>query len=219
MVQSVLQDVRYGARLLRRSPLFTLVAVTSIAFGLGGGLIVFTIANAGVFRPLAGASADLHRVYTANRGGTIYGGSSYADYADFANATSIFAATCATTRVRANVTLRGQGNRHEGALVTPRCFEVLGLSAHAGRLIGENPSGAPEVVISYTLWNRELGADPAAIGSGILMNGISATIVGVAPRGFHGTSLDGSADFWVGADAFATPPAGWSPAVPATSSV
>ena len=103
----------------------------------------------------------------------------------------------------------GREDRHEGAIVTPQCFEVLGLSAHAGRLIGQNPSGTPEVVISYTLWNRELDADPAAIGSGILLNGISATIVGVAPRGFHGTSLDGSADFWVGADGFASllPPA------------
>jgi predicted permease len=202
MMQSILQDVRYGARLLRRSPLFTLVAVTSIAFGLGGGLIIFTIANAGIFRPLAGASADLHRIYTANRGGSIYGGTSYLDHADFASATSIFTSTCAIARVRANVTLRGEGARHEGAIVTPRCFEVLGLSAHAGRLIGQNPSGAPEAVISYALWNRQLGADPAAIGSGILLNGISATIVGVAPRGFHGTSLDGSADFWVGVDGF-----------------
>src|SRR5258706_10979122 len=74
VMQSILQDVRYGARLLRRSPFFTLVAVTSIAFGLGGGLVIFTIANAGIFRPLAGAGADLHRVYTANSGGTPYGG-------------------------------------------------------------------------------------------------------------------------------------------------
>ena len=92
---------------------------------------------------------------------------------------------------------------HGGAIVTPRCFEVLGLSAHAGRLIRDNPSGAPEAVISYGLWTRQLGADPAAIGSSILLNGISATIVGVAPRGFHGTSLDADADFWVGADGFA----------------
>jgi putative ABC transport system permease protein len=204
VMQSILQDIRYGARLLRRSPFFTLVAVTSIAFGLGGGLIIFAIANAFIFRPLAGANADLHRVYTANSGGTVYGGSSYADYRDFANAPSIFAATCATARVRANVTLRGEAARQEGALVTPRCFEVLGLSAQAGRLIGDNPSGAPEVVISYTLWNRRLGADPAAIGSGILVNGMPATIIGVARPGFHGTSLDGSADFWVGAESFAS---------------
>ena len=144
MLPSVLQDVRDGARLLRRSPLFTLVAVASIAFGLGGGLIVFTIANAGVFRPLAGASADLQRVYTANRGGSIYGGNSSADRADFANATSLFAATCATARVRANVTLRGEGARHEGAIVTPRCFEVLGLAAHEGRLIGDTRPGRPK---------------------------------------------------------------------------
>ena len=91
VMHSILQDIRYGARLLRRSPFFTLVAVTSIAFGLGGGLIIFTIANAGIFRPLAGADADLHRVYTANRGGTVYGGNSYADHRDFAR-TSPYAA-------------------------------------------------------------------------------------------------------------------------------
>src|SRR5258706_3833156 len=138
VMQSILQDVRYGARLLRRSPFFTLVAVTSIAFGLGGGLIIFTIANAGIFRPLAGAGADLHRVYTANSGGTVYGGNSYADHRDFASATSIFAETCATARVRANLTLHGEAARQDGAIVTPRCFDVLGLSADAGRLIGED---------------------------------------------------------------------------------
>ena len=144
VLQSILQDIRYGARLLRRSPLFTLVAVASIAFGLGGGLIIFTIANAGVFRPLAGAEADLHRIYTANRRGTIDGGSSYADHADFANATSVFAATCATARVRANVSIRGETAKRNGALLSPRCFDVFRLSAPAGRLIGANPRVRPK---------------------------------------------------------------------------
>jgi predicted permease len=203
LLRSMAQDVRYGARLLRRAPLFTLVAVMSIAFGLGGGLMIFTVANAFIFRPVGGASADLHRVYTANQGGSAYGGNSYADYRDFASLASVFEATCATARVRANVTLGGETARHSGALVTPRCFEVLGLPAHAGRLIGQVPSAAPEVVISHALWTRHLGADPAAIGSAVAVNGVTATLVGVAPRGFHGTSFDDSADFWVGAEAFA----------------
>ena len=204
VLQSVLQDVRYGSRLLWRAPLFTLVAVSSIAFGLAGGLIIFTVTNAAVFRPVAGASAELHRIYTGNRQGGVYGSNSYADHADFARATSVLSATCATTRVRANVTLRGQAAMRDGAIFSPQCFDVLELSAHTGRLIGQNPSSTPEVVISYGLWSRRLGADPSAIGERIVLNGITATLVGVARRGFHGTSLEYGADFWIGAEAGAS---------------
>jgi predicted permease len=204
VMQSILQDVRYGARLLWRAPLFTLVAVSSIAFGLAGGLIMFTVTNAAVFRPVAGSSPDLQRIYTANRQGGVYGSNSYADHDDFAKATSVFSATCATTRVRANVTLRGQPAMRTGAIFSPRCFEVLELSAHAGRLLADNPSGAPEIVVSHALWSRQLDADPAAIGQPIVVNGITATLVGVLRRGFYGTSIEYSADFWIGADAGAS---------------
>ena len=137
------------------------------------------------------------------RQGGVYGSNWYADHTDFAGASSVFSATCATAPVRANVTLRGQTAMRGGAVFSPRCVDVLELSAHAGRLIGENPSG-PEVVISHALWSRQLGADPSAIGEPVVVNGITATLVGVARRGFYGTSLDYSADFWIGAEAGAS---------------
>lgn len=176
VMQSVLQDIRYGARLLRRAPFFTLVAVASIAFGLGGGLIIFTIANAGIFRPLAGAGADLHRIYTANHGGTVYGGNSYADHRDFANAASIFAATCATARVRANVTMRGEAARHEGAIVIPRCFDVL----RSGRDFAERDrEGAPPVAIASETLARTLWNTTGVVGRTLTMDGKTVEIVGV----------------------------------------
>jgi putative ABC transport system permease protein len=193
-VESILQDVRYGTRLLWRAPLFTLVAVLSIALGLSAGVAIFTLANAAILRPVAGAGRDLHRVYIANRGGSRFGGSSYPDFLDFSRARS-FSAMCGTARVRANITIGGTSTIQSGAIFTDRCFELLGVPALHGRLLGRGAE--PEVVISYSLWRQRFGGDSAAVGTHVLVNGAPATVVGVTAASFSGTSLDGSAEFWV----------------------
>src|SRR5215204_4168898 len=198
-LESVGQDVRYGARLLARAPLFTLVAVLSIAFGLSTGVGIFTVANAFILRPIGNDGGDLYRIFTSSRDGSRFNGTSYADYRDFSQS-GAFAGWCAGAAVRANVTFRSASASREGAVVNGGCFELLRLRPHAGRLLAA--SAVPEAVISYALWNRQFGGDPSVVGKNILLNGLPATIVGIAPLGFNGTSFDHATEFWAPIDRF-----------------
>jgi predicted permease len=198
-LESVGQDLRYGARLLWRAPLFTLVAVLSIAFGLGCGLVIFTVTNAMILRPIGNDGQDIYRVYTGGREGSRFSSTSYADFLDFAQARA-FSASCVMDSVRATMTVGTAAAVRDGGVVSGGCFDLLRLRPHQGRLLAS--SSADEAVISYALWNRQFNADPAAVGTSVLVNGQPATIVGVAPPGFHGTSLDQGEDFWVPIERF-----------------
>ena len=198
-LESIVQDLRYGARLLWRAPLFTTVAVLSIAFGLTAATGIFAVTNAFVLRPIAGTDHEIHAVYTGNRSGSPFGSNSYADFRDF-SAAGIFAAACAIAPARANVTADAQSRLRSGALFTDGCFDLLSVRPHLGRMLGTGPS--PEVVISYALWNRQFRADPSAVGAYVAINGAPAVVVGVAEPGFNGTSLDRNSDFWVRMDQF-----------------
>lgn len=193
------QDLRYGARLLWRAPLFTIVAVASIAGGMTAAIGIFAVTNAIVSRPFAGFGADVHKVFTSNRGGSTYGSNSYADFRDFA-ASPAFSGSCAVAPVRANVTARGISAPRDGAVLSEGCFRLLELHPSHGRL--ELRRGAPEVVLSHALWRRAFGGDPSAVGANLQINGLPAAVVGVAPQGFHGTSLDHDSSFWVLASEF-----------------
>ena len=199
-LESFVRDMHYGLRLLARAPLFAAIAVFSIAFGLAGALTMFTVVNAMVLRPVTAGASDVFRVFTSDREGSRLGSSSFADYRDFARGRA-FEQTCAMDSVRATLTVAGVSRVHEGEVMGGGCFDLLRLRPHAGRLPSAPLAG--EAVISYALWRRAFAADPAAIGAGVHFNGIPATVVGIAPPGFSGTSLDTSADFWLPAESFA----------------
>ena len=200
-LESVAQDVRYGARQLRAAPVFTSVAVLSMAVGLTAGLSIFTFMNAAMLRPLGfGEGERIYRVYTQSDSGQLYGGSAYPDYLAFSAAPGLFETTCATARVRtANLETAAHTRTQSGELFSPDCFAALKLRPHAGRFFdaGSLKSGEAPIVISYRLWVGLFAADPGVVGRALVLNGHPATVVAVAPRGFAGTSLDDSADFWV----------------------
>jgi len=198
-LESFVRDLHYGLRLLVRAPLFASIAVLSIAFGLAGALTMFTVVNAMVLRPVTAGASDVFRVFTSDREGSGLGSSSFADYRDFAGARA-FEQTCAMDDVRATMTAAGVSSVHDGVVMGGGCFDLLRLRPHAGRLPSAPLAG--EAVISYALWRRAFAADPAAVGAGVRFNGVPAMIVGIAPPGFSGTSLDGSADFWLSAEGF-----------------
>lgn len=198
-LESVWQDVRYGARSLRRSPLFTAVAVLSIGGGLAAGTAVFATMNAVLFRPIAvGDPGSLYRVFTGNREGAIRSSTSYADLQSFMSA-GVLSAACGATRARATLAVDGVSRLHRAELVTPGCFRALAITPSLGRVFGEEEATSaiiPPVVISHGLWLRRFGGDSSIVGRTILLNGAPAGIVGVAPVGFVGTSLDGGAELW-----------------------
>ncbi len=199
----IFQDIKYGARLLRRSPGFTLVAVASLAVGLGSSVALFTFMNALLFRPLPGhGTADLYAIHTSSSQGSRYNSSSFADFQSFVTAQPpLFASTCATVRVQGNVVIDGRAQAHPGAVMSGGCFDALRLQPRVGRLLNasdESASGeAQPIVVSYSLWQRRFAGDPGAVGRPVAVNGVPAVVVGVAPEGFSGLSFDSGADFWV----------------------
>ena len=198
-LDDLVHDVRYGVRYLGRSPVFTLVAIVSVAVAIGAGAAIFAITNAVGFRSIGVGDGDsLYRVFTSGRRGGLYGGSSYPDYRSFAAATDIFSATCAIDNVPATLAIDGEAVLHTGEIASPDCFDALRLKPAYGQFFSSASLAQTPfpVVVSHGLWTRRLAGDPAAIGRAVVLNGRHGTIVGVAPRGFAGTSLDGSAEFW-----------------------
>jgi putative ABC transport system permease protein len=198
-LESLVHDLRYGVRLLWRTPFFTAVAVASIAGGMTGAIGVVAVTNALLSRPFAGFSDDVQRIFTSTRSGSPFGPNSFADLQDYAASPAV-AGTCAVAHVRANVTARTASAPREGAIVSEGCFHLLDLRPAHGRLTLRQ--GAPEVVIGHALWQRAFGGDPSAVGANVQINGLPAVVIGVAPRGFHGTSFDHDSSFWVLATEF-----------------
>ena len=201
LFDSLRMDVRYALRNLRRSPVFALVSVLSIAGGLAAGTGLFTFAHGLMYRPLGvGDGRELYEVFTANRGGSRFGSSSYLDYLSFRES-PVIASGCATARVRGTLTVDGTAAIHQGEMVDPGCFEAFRLAPAAGRFFATaEASGTPSpipLVIGHQLWQRRFGGDASVIGRVVALNGAVVAIAAVAPAGFAGTSLDGGAEFWV----------------------
>lgn len=208
-LQGAVHDIRYGARLLRRSPGFTLVGVISLAIGLGASVGLFTFMNGLLYRPLPGRdTGSMHAIFTSNSRGGLYGSSSFADFRSFTEAApEMFAGACAVARVTANVGAGPTSQAAPGALMNGGCFEALHVRAHLGRLLqpsDDAPAGTPPaIVVSHALWRRAFDAAPDIVGRHAQLNGVPVVIVGVAEMGFAGLSLDSAADFWA-------PPALWT---------
>ena len=204
MIETAWQDVRYGYRLLRRSPLFTLTAALSLAVGIGANTSIFSVASAMLFRPLPGI-AEPSRLVDIGRtqDGHDFDNSSYPNYLDIRARVTTLADVYAIKFESQPMGLGGQdgAERLYGAIVSANYFSVLGTRAHAGRLLTPSddegaPGSHPVMVISYELWQRRFGGRAEVVGETVPLNGHPFTIVGVTPPGFQGTTLLRS-DAWV----------------------
>lgn len=196
------QDLTHGVRRLWRAPGFTIVAVATLALGIGANTAIFGLVNALLLRPPAHVAEPerLVMLYTSDFSGPAYGSSSYADFLDFREATDVFEGI---TLFRPGIVGIGAGDALErtGAeLVTADYFRVLGTPMRLGRsfLDEEGEVGAePVAVISYALWQRRFGGDPGIVGRAIDLNGRRVTVVGVAPERFAGRFPGFVVDVWV----------------------
>jgi MacB-like periplasmic core domain len=167
-MDSSLQDLRYGARLLLRAPAFTIVAVLSLALGIGANAAIFGAINGLLLQPLAAAHPErVVAVFTSDFSGPTYGASSWGDAIDFAHGAPALKDLAAAAVEPVSVTLGAQPERLFAELVSPNYFAVLGHQATAGRL----PQGAltdgtfaPMVVITHRFWQRRFAGDPGVIG-------------------------------------------------------
>src|SRR6267154_145766 len=190
VLETALQDFRYATRTLRKNPGFTLIAVLTLALGIGANTAIFSMVNALLLRPYNFPDLDrLVRVWE-NRGMDEGADARFIapqDAADLRTGTRVFEAL--TTYWCGDFNLNSEGNVQSvlGCRVSANFFDVLGVNPASGRAFttAEEQPGADQVaVVSYGFWQRRFGGDSALLGKVIQLNGRKHTIVGIMPRGF-----------------------------------
>ena len=190
MPTSLLADVRYALRWLLRSPGFTLVAVLSLAIGIGFNTALFSIVDAELFRPRGIDQPDrVVDVYTRGADGDQYSTNSYPDYLDYRDRNHVFSGLAGFSPAIAAIKAPASSRMALAETVTGNYFQVLGVNAAIGRTLlpEDDKPGAPRVtVLSYRAWKRDFGGSPDAIGRTLLIHGQPYTIVGVIDRRYQG---------------------------------
>src|SRR5215510_1747592 len=195
----LVQDVTYGVRQLRRTPLFTLTAVLTLAIGIGANTTIFTLANALLFREPAGVARPDRLVdIGVSLKGVGFGSGSYPNYGDIAQRVTTLDAVYAHPRFPHAMTLDGN-ERVFATEVTTNYFTVLGVLPAAGRLFGpieDAPDAPPAAVLNHRFWIRRFQGDPSIIGRSVQLNGERFVVVGVAADRFQGTGIR-APDLWL----------------------
>jgi putative ABC transport system permease protein len=182
--ETSLQDLRYGARALRKSPGFTAIAVLTLALGIGANTAIFSVVNAILLHPLAYKDADRLATILNDGNGPI----SVANYIDWREQSHSFEAMGAAEYWSPNLTGVDQPENIRGHKITYDLFPLLGAQPLLGRLFTEADDRAGsehEVILSYRLWQRRFSADPNVFGKVIRLNGEAYSVVGVMPRDFQ----------------------------------
>ena len=195
--RTILRDLNFALRTLRRTPGFTLVAVLTLALGIGANTAIFTLLNQVLLRLLP--VKDPHSLVMLTMRGKHYGSNwgsnaiSYPMYKDFRAHNEVFSGMTARFPIYASVTIGNSSERVKAELVSGTYFDVLGVTTALGRPFtpddDKTPHGHPLVMLSYNYWRERFAAKPDVIGSTVLVNNQKMTIVGVAQAGFDGVEL------------------------------
>jgi predicted permease len=199
------QDLRYGARKLLKSPGFALVAVMTLALGVGANTAIFSVVNAVLLRPLPFPEPErLVRVFgTAARRNSFSRPHSYLNFKDLRAQNQTFEAMAAYTGSSSALSGAEAPEQITGVVASGDIFRVLGTKPLLGRLLepgDERPGGSNAVVISHGLWQRRFGGDPRIVGRVIKLDGREREVVGVTPADFVFEFVTGAADFWMPID-------------------
>jgi predicted permease len=204
-------NLRFALRTLWKTPFVTLVAVASLALGLGSNSAIFSIFNQMLLRPLPvpeperlvnlSAPGPKPGSQSCNQAGDCTEVFSYQMFRDLQRVQTAFTGVAAHRLFGANLAARGQTLNGEGMLVSGSYFPVLGLRPALGRLLSEQDDRtlgeSPVVVLSYAYWQDRFARDPGVLNQALIVNGQAMTIVGVAPRGFEGTTLGNRPEVFV----------------------
>jgi predicted permease len=200
-IETTCQDLRYAARMLRRSPGFTAVAIVTVALGIGANTAIFSIVNAVLLRPLPFPEPDrLVRIAFNEPGlGLRDVPFSVPELDDLRNRAGVFKDVSTIASASENLTGAGHPERLEFMVTHPNYFSMLGATPQIGRLFGPQDFAlgfAPVVVISDGLWRRSYGSDPNVIGRTVRLDNDPYTIVGVLPPGFRhpGPTVSGNVE-------------------------
>jgi len=196
---SLWEDLRYGLRMLTKDLGFTIVAVLTLALGVGVNTTVFSVAEAALLRSWPAKSPERLAKITATTPQRRDDYFSYPDYGDLSEQSRLLEGIVAYSRHAHILRVGSESKLLIDEVVSPNYFAVLGLHAERGRVISAEQSSAagPAVVISDALWHRTFNADPQMIGKQISLTGRSYTVVGVAPPHFRGLDRVAPADLWL----------------------
>ncbi len=202
-IETTGQNLRYAARMLRRTPGFTLVAVLTLALGIGANVAIFTVVHAVLLEPLPFPHPEqLVRVYDDLRTSNTHDiGMSVPELWDLRDKSGVFQDICATLPADGNITGGDRPERAEALITNANYFTTLGVHAGLGRTYvpaDALPGFSEPVVISDAYWRRAFGADPKVLGTKIRLDGDLYTVAGVMPPGFRhpGRTLGADVDIW-----------------------
>jgi putative ABC transport system permease protein len=196
-VGTVWQDVRYGLRVLGKSPAFTAVAVLTLALGIGANTAIFSVVDAVLLKPLAIENPS-RVVHVEEQWRDIFPGLSVGNFVDTQRQSTSFVNLCASNNGSFNLATEGVPERVEGEIVTANYFATFGVRPVVGRFFTadeDKPGNSQVVLISERLWRHRFRGDPAVVGQSFRLNGLSYTVVGVMPKTFD--PLLENSDVWV----------------------
>ena len=193
------RDLIYAARQLRRTPAFLMTALVTMILAIGANVVVFSVLNALILRPLdVPGSARLYNVVHKQSG---YDNQSYPDYLDFKTRNTTFREVAAYRLQNAGLTAGNAVYHSWYCRVSGNYFDMLGVQPAQGRVFHASdehgPNSAPYIVLSDDFWRGRLGADPAIVGTTVHINKHPFTVIGIAPAAFHGSDVFLWPDFWM----------------------
>jgi predicted permease len=201
-MESLIQDVRYGLRGLRRAPAFTIVALLTLALGIGVNASIFSVVNAILFRPLpVERPSELVDIYGHTATASSHDTHSYPNYLDYRANTKTLSGLIAYSNFFANLSIQGSSEIVVGELVTDNYFQTLGVRPVIGRAFVpdefRSEGAAPVAVISYRFWQSRFATDRGVVGKTFRLNGITYSVIGVAPATFGGMVPAVTAQMWI----------------------
>ncbi|MGH9837333.1 MAG: ABC transporter permease [Blastocatellia bacterium] len=201
-METLFQDLRVSLRRLRKAPGFTLIAVLSLALGIGANSAIFSLVNTALLRPLP---IERPRELVALNGASESGGGefpvlSYPNYKDYRDRNNTLAGLILYRMAPVSLSHKGVNERVWSYIASGNYFEVLGVRAAVGRVFtpdDDKAKGAHSVaVITHDCWQQRFGGDPRVVGKSILVNGGSFTVIGVTPPGFRGSEIGYRTEMW-----------------------
>ena len=190
-IENLIQDVRYGLRMLGKSRGLTAVLAITLALGIGVNTAIFSVLNGWLLRPLPVPAPEQIMYLAFQPKGTSESKFSYPDLQDFQKQTDAFSGLFAYSVGGAGFSTGGVATEFGYTAVTGNYFSALGVKPLLGRLLlpgeGEKPGEGLLVVLGYSFWQKRFGGDGAIVGKQVLINGKPAMVIGVTPKEFHGT--------------------------------
>ncbi len=197
-MQTILQDLRYGVRMLFKRPGFTLIAVLTLALGIGANTAIFSLVNTALLRPLPVERPE--QLVSINNVSLNLPVISYPDYRDFRDRNKLLSGVLAYRFTAISLSNNGVNERLWVYLATGNYFEMLGVKPALGRFFTPDddkaPGAHPVAVLTYDCWQKRFAGDPQAIGKTVIVNGRNFTIIGVARQGFYGSEVGYRPEIW-----------------------